>query len=162
MSKLNPLIYIFILTSLYKQVSVYCLCPPTTFYFYFCIILTQLFQPLMKTSFVQTRRSIEQINYQSSTVRSALLSILSADSDLHKDPAAFSCCCWSKWSLQELFANNKRVDQNNLSAFSLETAALNYFLAFLLKRVVPGLDSHLTLNGLRDCAVIRIYGHDPV
>ena len=139
MSKLNPLIYIFILTSLYKQVSVYCLCPPTTFYFYFCIILTQLFQPLMKTSFVQTRRSIEQINYQSSTVRSALLSILSADSDLHKDPAAFSCCCWSKWSLQELFANNKHVDLNNLLALSLENRCLELFFGFLTEKSSSGL-----------------------
>ena len=43
---------------------VYCIPPPISFYFYFCIILntvtvysilTQLFQPLMKTSFVQSK-----------------------------------------------------------------------------------------------------------
>ena len=162
MSKLNPLIYIFILPSLYKQVSVYYLCPPTTFYFYFCIILTKLFQPLMKTSFVQTRGNIEQINCQSLAVRSALPSILSADPDLHKDRRLSLAAVGPSGPYKNCSLTISALTRIIYRLSHLKTAALNYFLAFLLKRVVPGLDSHLTLNGLRDCAVIRIYGHDPV
>ena len=58
--KLDLLIYFN--SNLFTQKFVYCFSPPITFYFYICIILntvtvysilTQLFQPLMKTSFVQ-------------------------------------------------------------------------------------------------------------
>ena len=138
MSKLNPLTYFLYLplcTSKFPSI-VFAHPPHIIFIFVFSLSFSSLWWRL-----VLFRRDgiLSKINCQSLAVRSALPSILRADPDLHKAPVAFSCCCWSKWSLQELFANNKHVDLNNLSAFSLENRCLELFFGFLTEKSSSGL-----------------------